>query len=175
MLFKIFTQKKIDPENFCGMMPKIWGQEHTTIHHVGFNLFLCKFKNARIKGLILESSSWFYDKRMLLLEEPKEDSCGEDMDFKFVSFWVHFHKLPYGCFSRSSAMEIGSLLGKVEQVDIDEEIDPSWGSSLRVKIQIDVHKSLKRGCKKNQGKRKEKKGFPSRTKSYQISATDVDA
>lgn len=49
VLCKIFTNKKIVPEIFQSKMPKIWSQEHTIIDHVGFNLFLCKFRNTRIK------------------------------------------------------------------------------------------------------------------------------
>lgn len=41
-------------------------------------------------------------------------------------------------------MEIGSLLGKVEQIDLDESND-QYGCSLRVKILIDVQMPLKRG------------------------------
>lgn len=142
---KIFTSKKINLDVFCSMMPRIWNQEQTIIVNVGFNMFLCKFKNARIKGFIMESVPWFYDRALLLFEEPTGDSCGEDKEFRYVSFWTHFHKLPYACFSRASVMEIGSLLGKVEKVDIDDDNEPTWGSLLRVKVQIDVHKTLKRG------------------------------
>lgn len=77
------------------------------------------------------------------------------MDFMYVTFWTHFHKLPHACFSRSSATEIGSLLGKVEKVDIEDERDLTWGSSLRVKVQIDVLKPLKRGIFLKSGNKEE--------------------
>lgn len=70
---------------------------------------------------------------------------GEDMIFRYVSFWVHFHKLHFACYSRESATAIGSLLGKVEHVDLEEEKDQSWGKSLRIKIQIEVESPLKCG------------------------------
>lgn len=134
LLCKILTSKKINPEVFQRMMPKIWGQEHTIIKSAGPNMFLCKFRNAHIKGWIEEVGPWFYDRAMLLMEEPKGDSCGDELDFRYVSFWVHFHKLPFACFNRNSATEIGSLLGKVEQLDIDEEMDQCGDCSLRIKV-----------------------------------------
>lgn len=145
VLCKIFTKKKITPEVFKSMMPKIWNQEHTIIDYRGFNLFLFKFKNARIKSHIVESGPWFYDRTMLLLADPKGDCSGDEMEFRYVSFWVHFHKLPLACFSRSAAMEIRSLVGKVEQVDLEDVSDENWGSSLRIKIQVDITSPLKRG------------------------------
>lgn len=93
----------------------------------------------------MEMGPWFYDKALLLFVEPKGDTYNEDMDFRYVSFWVHFHKLSYACFSRSSVEIIGSLLGKVERIGIPENMEPSWKSSLRIKIQIDVTRPLKRG------------------------------
>lgn len=33
-------------------MPNIWNQDQTIISNVGFNMFLCKFKNGRIKSFI---------------------------------------------------------------------------------------------------------------------------
>lgn len=78
----------------------------------------------------MEMGPWFYDKTMLLLEEPKEDTCGEAMEFWYVSFLIHFHKLPFACFFRESATTSRSLLGKVEVVDLKEENDQWWGCSL---------------------------------------------
>lgn len=86
LICKVHTNKKINPEVFQRMMPKIWSQEHTIIKSAGFNTFLCKFKNARIKGWIKEVGPWFYDTPMLIMKEPRGDSCGDDMDFRYVSF-----------------------------------------------------------------------------------------
>lgn len=145
LLCKILTHRKINAEVFRGMMLRIWGQENTVIDHMCSNVFLCNFKNARIKGYMQDDGPWFYDKLLLVMEEPRVDINVDDMEFRFVAFWVHFHKLPFACFNRSSAMEIGSLPGKVEQVDIEEDTEPQMGCSLRIKIQIDVQKPLKRG------------------------------
>lgn len=145
ILCKVFTSKTINPEMFCSKMPKIWSQEQTMIACVGFNLFLCKFKNACIKGKIIESGLWFFDKAMLLMEDPKGDSCGEETEFRYVSFWIHFHKLPFACFSRNTTMEIGSQLEKVEQIDLEDGTEQHWGISLRIKIQVEVSSPLKCG------------------------------
>lgn len=79
ILCKIYTNKKINIEIFQSKMPKNWNQEHTSIVNVGFNTFLCKFKNARIKGWILDMGPWFYDKKILLFEEPRGGTCSEEI------------------------------------------------------------------------------------------------
>lgn len=145
ILCKVFSNKKINPDIFSSKMPKIWNQEQTLISCVGFNIFLCKFRNAHIKCKILEGDPWFFDKAMILMEEPKGDSCGEEVKFRYVSFWTHFHKLPFACFTRKSVKEIGSLLGRVEQIDLEEESEQYWRKTLRIKIQIEVSLPLKRG------------------------------
>lgn len=160
ILCKIYTNKKINIEIFKSMMPKIWNQEQTVIGNVGYNTFLCKLKNARIKGWILDMGPWFYDKALLLFEEPKGGICSDEMDFRYVSFWTHFHKLPYACFTMAAAETIGGLLGKVEKVDIKDESDPSWGRSLRIKIQLDVRKPLKRGIIFKAGSKGKDKWIP---------------
>lgn len=77
---------------------------------------------------------------LILFKESKGGNFGKDIDFRYVSFWIHFHKLSFACFSRKVAGEIGSILGKVDQIDLEEEIGHSWGGSLRVKIWIDATK-----------------------------------
>lgn len=145
ILCKIFTRKKINPYIFGSKMPKIWNQEQTLIACVGFNVFLCKFRNAHVKSKILEGGPWFFDKAINLMEEPKGDSYGEEAEFKYVSFWIHFHKLSFACFNRKSAMEIGSLLGRVEQIDLEDDKEQYWRKTLRIKVQIEVSLPLKRG------------------------------
>lgn len=90
ILCKIFTNKKINPDMFCSKMPKIWSQEQTVIACVGFNLFLCKFRNARVKSKIIEDGPWFFDKALLLMEDPKGDSCGDETDSGMFLFGFIF-------------------------------------------------------------------------------------
>lgn len=97
---------------------------------------------------------------MLPFEEPKGGICSEDMEFRYVSIWCRFHKLPYACFTRASAEAIGSLLGMVEKVDIRDESCPDWGRSLRIKIQVDVLRPLKRGIFLKSGSKGEDKWIP---------------
>lgn len=145
LVCKILSQKQINPEMFKSKMSHIWNQEQTIISMVGFNLYLCKFKNGKIKSLIADNGPWFFDKALLLFKEPKGGNYGDDIEFRYVSFWIHFHKLPFACFSREVAAEIGSILGQVCQIDLEEEVDQCRGGTLRVKIQIDATKPLKRG------------------------------
>lgn len=59
ILCKVYTNKRINIEMLQAKMPIIWNQEHTNIVNVGFDTFLCKLKNARIKGWILDMGPWF--------------------------------------------------------------------------------------------------------------------
>lgn len=54
-------------------------------------------------------------------------------------------------------MEIGSLLGKAVQVDLDDDLEQGWSCLLRVKVQINVLAPLKRGIFLKFGSKKEDK------------------
>ena len=48
------------------------------------------------------------------------------------------------CMSREMGQRIGASMGKVEDVDVDED-DVGWGEFLQVRIVLDLTKPLSRG------------------------------
>lgn len=67
-----------------------------------------------------------------------------DLKFDIASFWVQFHNLPLFGMNREVGVRLGSSIGEVQGVNVDED-NVGWGSSLRVKIMIDLKKPLARG------------------------------
>ncbi|CAI9761214.1 unnamed protein product [Fraxinus pennsylvanica] len=66
------------------------------------------------------------------------------MQFDVAALWVQFHNLPFAGMSRETGIKLGSSMGNVEDVEVDED-DVGWGSSLRVKIALNLRKPLARG------------------------------
>lgn len=64
--------------------------------------------------------------------------------FERASFWVQMYGLPLACMNLTVGQQIGSAMGHVEEVDVDEE-GMEWGESLKVKINLDLQKPLMRG------------------------------
>lgn len=126
------------------MMPRIWTNIPVKIEQVGKNIFLCKLKFQRDKIKIINNSPWFFNKALMLLEEPKANCNFHELEFRYASFWLHFHELPFACFSKKMAIAIGNMIGQFEKVETDED-GRCWGQTLKVRIRLDVRKALRRG------------------------------
>lgn len=148
LVCKILTSKVVNVEVFRTIMPAIWNsQEEVRIQNVDFNINLCIFKTPKDKQVVVENGPWFFDNRLLLFQQPpRGTSKFIDIDFQYASFWVHFHRLPMACFSWKMAIALGSLVGRFEKVDTDDE-GMCWGRTLRVRVSIDVKKPLRRVVK----------------------------
>lgn len=157
---KILTSSYINPEVFSGIMPKIWGLEGAVrVEKAGTNVYLCKFKRTKDKARICRGGPWIYDDAIIVFDEPKANCCVEALDFQYVSFWVHFHKLPRVCFCRKYAVALGNSIGEFEAAEVgaNEKIE---GETLRVKVKINIKESLKRGTNVKTGSMAEKKWIP---------------
>jgi hypothetical protein len=66
------------------------------------------------------------------------------IDFSMSPCWIQVRDIPLICMNKEVGSKIGETLGKVEEVDVSGE-GPGRGSSLRIKIQIDITKPLERG------------------------------
>lgn len=98
MACKILTPKMINGYVFSVIMPRIWGIEGAIkIEKTGANVFICKFRRSRDKIRITKGGPWSYDDAIIVFEEIRANCSAEALDFKEVSFWVHFHKLPRVC------------------------------------------------------------------------------
>lgn len=141
---KILTSRTIHHESFRTMIPRIWGVEDVKIRGVGKNIFVCQFSNPRDKKGVVNAGSWFFDKGVLAFEDLRADTSIGEMEFRYVSFWIHLHKLPVAVFSKDLAKSIGNLIGKYEKIDCDED-GLCWGQTMKIKVAIDVLKPLRRG------------------------------
>lgn len=70
------------------------------------------------------------------------------LNFYKVSFWIHFFDLHLECMNRLMAIRLGNVIGCFEDVHYNEE-EYCWGSSLRVRVSLDISKPLRRGVKLN--------------------------
>lgn len=69
---------------------------------------------------ITRGDPWSYDGAILIFEKPKGSCNVESLEFKFVSFWVHFHNLPSVCFCKKYGMAYGNSIGEFEDIEWDE-------------------------------------------------------
>lgn len=92
----------------------------------------------------MNSDPWFFDKFLVILEEPTANKRIPDMEFKEVAFWIRLMNLPIGYRSKAVAEKIGNSLGTFLEFDEDKE-QTSWGISMKLRLRIDTSKPLKIG------------------------------
>lgn len=133
---KILTNRTINGEMFSEKIPKIWSLEgKVEIEKAGKNTFLHNFKKFRDKSRVVMGGPWSFDNAIMLFEDLKGGCSIEEIEFRYVPFWVHFHNLPRVCFCRKYAEALGNSIGIFEIVDLDDQ-GKIKGETLRVRVRI---------------------------------------
>ncbi|KAL0448943.1 UNVERIFIED_CONTAM: hypothetical protein Slati_1450700 [Sesamum latifolium] len=93
-----------------------------------------------------ERCPWAYNKNLLVLA-PVEDSDDPNLiDLNWCDFHIHIHGLPLGKMNQEIGVFIGNSLGKSKEVDLDRNGEVC-GSSIRIRLALDITKPLKRALK----------------------------
>jgi hypothetical protein len=111
---------------------------------LGTNLFLIDSKNQGDKDRVLEGHPWTFGGDLVSIVDFDGVTPPSQLDFDKAAFWVRMYDLPLACMSIKAGNQIGATVGKVEEVDVNEE-GVGWGKYLRVKILLDLTKPLSRG------------------------------
>uniref|UniRef100_A0A803NTB8 CCHC-type domain-containing protein n=1 Tax=Cannabis sativa TaxID=3483 RepID=A0A803NTB8_CANSA len=119
----------------------------TTINNNCFELI---FEKVDDRNWALLRSPWNIRGKLLLLKSW-EPSVQNGSPFIHTRLWVQIHKLPVEFFSVSNGNKLGTRVGNVVVMDLDEENPASWAKWLRVLVEIDIEKPLLSGCFINVG------------------------
>ncbi|KAL5792215.1 hypothetical protein ACOSP7_000809 [Xanthoceras sorbifolium] len=68
------------------------------------------------------------------------------MQFRMVDFWIQLHNIPLFCMTKEAGLQLGSKVGKVKDIDTGASGD-CMGKFLRIRVNIDISKPLKRGIR----------------------------
>lgn len=125
-------------------MSMIWHfSKPVVLREVGRNIFVMVFANHADKQRVEGGRPWFFYGQLFFINPFDGFIPVQDMKFDLASFWVQFHNLPLLGMNKECGEKLGSTIGMVEEVEVDEDV--GWGSSLRVKILLDLKKPLARG------------------------------
>ncbi|KAL0426829.1 UNVERIFIED_CONTAM: hypothetical protein Slati_2857700 [Sesamum latifolium] len=108
--------------------------------------FLLKFFHILDRNRVLEQCPWAYDKNLLVLAPIEAKDDPKWVDLSHCDFHIHVHGLPLGKMTKEMASFIGNKLGQFKDVDLDSKGDV-WGTSIRIRVSIDITKPLKRALK----------------------------
>ncbi|KAL0295205.1 UNVERIFIED_CONTAM: LINE-1 retrotransposable element O protein [Sesamum radiatum] len=95
---------------------------------------------------VLGRYPWAYEKNWLVLAPVKASDDPNLVDLDWCDFHIHIHGLPLGKMTKEIAAFIGNKSGSFKEVDLDSNGEV-WGSSVRVRVAIDITKPLKHALK----------------------------
>ncbi|XP_042948082.1 uncharacterized protein LOC122280957 [Carya illinoinensis] len=145
LIGKILSDRQLATQVVESTLKKIWRlSKPTTLREVGRNMYVMIFATHVDKQRIVEGRPWFFDGQLFVINPFDGISPIHDLKFHTAPLWVQFHNLPMFGMNREVGVRLGSSIGEVQEVDVDDD-NVGWGSSLRVKILIDMKKPLARG------------------------------
>lgn len=113
-------------------------------------LMLVEFEDIRDKCRVVRDGPWSFDKQLVLIKEVNGNQPIHRIQLTEALFWIRMHDLPLSARNEYVGKLIGSKVGQVEEVEL-EEGEMAWGEFMRVRIKIDVTKPLLRGKMLNLG------------------------
>jgi hypothetical protein len=84
-------------------------------------MFLIDFEHSWDKSRLLEGRPWEFEGNLFSMEEFDGLTPPVDIKFEKAALWVYMLNLPLACMGKEVGSQIGSMMGKVEEVDMDEE------------------------------------------------------
>ncbi|KAK2989806.1 hypothetical protein RJ640_006123 [Escallonia rubra] len=92
----------------------------------------------------MDGSPWSFDKQLLILKEYDGDTQPSEIDLNWSPFWIQIHNLPFNQMEKGTGEAIGRRCSQVLDMDVNAD-GIGWGRCLRVRVLVDVSKSLRRG------------------------------
>ncbi|KAH7570300.1 hypothetical protein JRO89_XS05G0083100 [Xanthoceras sorbifolium] len=141
------SSKQTNRDAFCMLIPKIWRtNQEVEVEIVHENIFAFHFQTALDRNRVLTGGPWNFDGSLLAIEEPRGWGDFSKMLFRWMDFWVQIHNVPLLCMTKDIASFLGEKIGKVKELDLGVSGD-CIGKFIRIRVQIDTLKPLKRGLR----------------------------
>ncbi|KAF5472279.1 hypothetical protein F2P56_009013 [Juglans regia] len=142
---RMASSRTISREALEATMAKIWRiSKAAKFMEVSLNMFVLVFENQEDKQRVWAGRPWLFDNNLLVLREFEGHIPLHRIDFDYESFWIRMHNLPLSCMTKERGIQIGSTVGKVEKVDVQDD-GCGWGCYLRVCIYVNLSQPLARG------------------------------
>jgi hypothetical protein len=149
---KLWTDNPFNARIFKQVVTQAWRLKNTVeVQDLSKNLFLFRFATKRDVDSVLRNGPWSFDRNTVVLKRLSGDEQPSDMEMHTGEFWARIYDLPLKLRSESMARKLGDVLGSFLEMDSKE--GNRMGKFLRVKVNVDLRKPLKRGTiVKYQGK-----------------------
>lgn len=140
---KVLSLKLVNGDAFKVTILCAWNslRIRAAIECIGSNMFVFEFPSEVEKQRLLLEGPWHFNNALVVLEQLEEGGDMGAMKFETQDLWIRVYNAPLICMSKSMAMQIGSELGQVLEVDLGTS-GLCLGQYLRIRVKIDVTKPI---------------------------------
>lgn len=155
---KLLTLKPFGKFALMGTMKLLWklsrGVETQALED---NLFLFKFKDVRDKERVKEGCPWAFDNHLLMLQDFIGELRPEEYRWTHTQLWGRVHELPLEMRTKAMGEKIRHRIGQC--ISVDESLENGGCADfLRLKVEVEINKPLRRTVKIGYGKGKHVRG-----------------
>lgn len=144
---KFLTEQSINLNVAKGRLAGIWKPRRgVSIRDIGSGRLLIQFYHILDLKRVVEGGPWSIANHPLLVHRLKVGEIPDQVPLNKIIFWVQIHKLPYGTFLESVGKSLGNYIGKFLEYDTTNKVSP-WMKFMRIRVELDVDKPLKKGRK----------------------------
>lgn len=94
----------------------------------------------------MREGHWSFNKHLELMNEVDESQQIHHIQISETQFWLWLHDLPLWARNAYVGKRVGTKIGRVEDVDLDEG-ELAWREFMQVQVTLDVTKPLLQGTK----------------------------
>ncbi|XP_024036844.1 uncharacterized protein LOC112096879 [Citrus clementina] len=144
LMGKVLLSRGVNREGLKVALQQVWRTfKEVKIDSLGNNIFMFKFAKEADKKRVLSGGPWHFDRALIVLTEPKGIGEVSKQAFTDVPFWVQIRNIPMACMERDFLQELEGMIGKVEEIETDENGD-CFGEFARIRIFINITQPLKK-------------------------------
>jgi 14-3-3 protein epsilon len=95
---------------------------------------------------VINGGPWSFDGHLLLLSQIGQGMIPSQVPLFQATFWVQVHDIPVGMMTKKVGEGLGKFMGELVEYDAKNSSN-FWRNYMRIKVNIDVRKPLRRGKK----------------------------
>lgn len=141
---RFLTEKNVNTRAMTSKMADVWKPAMgINIKEIDSGSFLFQFYHKEDMMWVFSGGSWSFDNAMLILSKIPAGEEPLSVPLWNVEIWIQIHDLPKRFMSNAVGKQLGDFFGAYVSYDAKNN-SSIWVEYMRIKIQMDVRKPLKR-------------------------------
>ena len=146
LMGRVLSSKPFNKGSVMSTMVKLWAADgDISTQVIDRDIFLFSFEKEQDRARVLAMEPWSFNKSLILLKAVNGDETPRWDSWYLMCFWIRVYNLPYDGMTREIGEKIGNGIGRFLDVVTDKK-GRCVGVYMRLRVQIDVSRPLRRGA-----------------------------